>query len=209
MLLSGGASRRMGTDKASLLIDGERAAVRAAALLASVADPVVEVGPGHTALPSVLEDPAGSGPAVAVTAGWSALRATGCPGPVLVLACDLPLVTRDLLRWLAGRPGEGSVVPVVAGRPQPLCARWSGADLDRLDVLTRSGHRAFKTLYGQLDVAFVDDHGWGVAASPADFSDTDTPEDLRRLGIAEVPPPGHPASGPTPPTRDVRDRRSQ
>jgi molybdopterin-guanine dinucleotide biosynthesis protein A len=46
LLLTGGASRRMGSDKATILDgDGQPLAVRTANLLAAVADPVLEVGP--------------------------------------------------------------------------------------------------------------------------------------------------------------------
>lgn len=183
LLLTGGASRRMGFDKASIRVDGQPAATRAAVLLSSVADPVVEVGPSHCQLPSVLEDPPGSGPVGAVAAGWRALTAAGHRGPVLVLACDLPLMTTELLRWLAEVPTESTVIPVVEGRAQPLCARWSPADLHRLVELFDCGYRAFKTMYETSDIAFVDDRGWSAAASPRTFTDTDAPEDLERLGI--------------------------
>lgn len=183
LLLSGGASRRMGFDKASIRVDGQPAAARAANVLSSVADPVWEVGPSHCLLPHVLEDPPGSGPVGAVAAGFKALTAAGHRGPVLVLACDLPLLTTELLRWLAEVPTGSTVIPVVEGRAQPLCARWSAADLERLVELFDCGYRAFKTMYDALDIAFVDEHGWGAAASSRTFTDTDAPEDLERLGI--------------------------
>ncbi len=184
LLLSGGASRRMGFDKASIRVDGQSTAARAAALLSSVADPVWEVGPSHCHLPHVLEGPLGSGPVGAVAAGWCALTAAGHREPVLVLACDLPLMTTGLLRWLAEMPTESTVIPVVEGRAQPLCARWSAGDLDRLVELFASGYRAFKTMYETLDIAFVDDEVWSAAASSRTFTDTDVPEDFERLGIA-------------------------
>jgi hypothetical protein len=46
LLLTGGASRRMGSDKALLKVDGRRLVDRAAAVLGAVAAPVIEVGPG-------------------------------------------------------------------------------------------------------------------------------------------------------------------
>ena len=65
LLLTGGASRRMGTDKALIEVDGQRLVDRAAAVLGAVADPVIEVGPGWSELPAVREDPPGSGPLAA------------------------------------------------------------------------------------------------------------------------------------------------
>ncbi|MGH9098501.1 MAG: molybdenum cofactor guanylyltransferase [Acidimicrobiales bacterium] len=196
LLLSGGASRRMGFDKASIRVDDQPAAARAASLLSSVADPVWEVGPSHCRLPHVREEPPGSGPVGAVAAGWKALTAAGHQGPVLVLACDLPLMTRELLRWLAELPTESTVIPLVDGRAQPLCARWSAADLHRLVQFFDCGYRAFKTMYDTLDIAFVDDREWGVAASSRTFADTDAPEDLERLGISwAIGEPGAASAG--------------
>ena len=53
ILLTGGASRRMGTDKATIVVGGETLARRTARLLSAVCDPAVEVGPGASDLPAV------------------------------------------------------------------------------------------------------------------------------------------------------------
>jgi molybdopterin-guanine dinucleotide biosynthesis protein A len=142
----------------------------------------------------VLENPVGSGPVSAVAAGWQALSAAGHRGPVLVLACDLPLMTGELLRWLAEAPGEGTVIPVVEGRPQPVCARWSEPDLERLVEFQQNGYRAFKAMYERLDIAFVYPDDGNPAGSSRVLLDTDTPEDLQRLGIEWEAGDGVPAS---------------
>ena len=147
LLLTGGASRRMGTDKASLVIGGEPMAARLASLLvAACGGPVLEIGPGRSGLPWLTEDPAGAGPLVAVAAGGAALRAGRWRGAALVLACDLPLLTPTALRLLAIWPGVGSVVPVVEGRAQPLCARWSGLDLMAAGERVAAGQRSLQGL---------------------------------------------------------------
>jgi molybdopterin-guanine dinucleotide biosynthesis protein A len=124
LLLTGGASRRLGVPKTDLLLDGERLVDRAARLLVTVCDPVIEVGPGLSGLRAVREDPPGEGPLAAFAAGAAALAADGHRGTVLALAVDLPFVETPLLAWLAARPGHGTVVPRVDGIPQTLCARY-------------------------------------------------------------------------------------
>lgn len=52
-LLTGGASRRMGFDKALVEVDGLPNALRLARALAEVASPLVEVGPGYSGLEAV------------------------------------------------------------------------------------------------------------------------------------------------------------
>src|SRR5690242_17474300 len=127
VLLTGGASSRMGTDKARLVVDGETLAARGARVLADVCDPVIEVGPGVSGLPAIEEEPRGGGPLVALLAGRGAL---GNPRAVVLLACDLPFVEPALLRLLVDRPGWGTVVPVVEGRFQYACARYGAAAFD-------------------------------------------------------------------------------
>jgi molybdopterin-guanine dinucleotide biosynthesis protein A len=102
LLLTGGASRRMGQHKATMVVpdDGVNLARRTAALLEQVVDPAFELGLGFSSLPAVAESAAGGGPLVAVASGWTHLSAAGWSGPVLVVATDLPLLTVDLLDWL-------------------------------------------------------------------------------------------------------------
>ena len=106
VLLTGGASRRMGFDKALVEVNGVPSAVRLAAALAEVTRPVFEVGPGRSGLPAVDEGTLGQGPLVAACAALPALRAAGHLGPVLLLACDLAFVTAADLALLARWPGR-------------------------------------------------------------------------------------------------------
>ncbi|HLI15755.1 MAG TPA: NTP transferase domain-containing protein [Acidimicrobiales bacterium] len=187
MLLTGGSSRRMGFDKASLPLAGSTLGEELAARLAAVVAVALEVGPGRTALPHVLEEPAGSGPLAAIVAGARALRAAGHDGPVLVLACDLPRVPVAFLRFLATWPGQGSAAPLVGGRVQPLCARWSRTALDEAAASLAHGERSLRRFSADARVERLGAPCWGGIAAELDLCDADEPADLRRLGL-ELPP---------------------
>lgn len=180
LLLTGGASRRMGTDKARLVLNGESLAARAARVLSTVCDPVVEVGPGVSGLPAVQEDPSGAGPLVALLAGVGAL---GRPRSVLLLACDMPFVEPPLLELLADRPGWGTVIPVVEGRFQYACARYGPAAFDAAQTSLRMGVSSLREL-ANSDCEYLTRAEWGAVASVRSFADVDTPDDLVRLGLS-------------------------
>lgn len=190
LLLTGGASTRLGVDKAELRRDGERLADRGARLLATVCHPALEVGPGCSRLPAVREDPPGAGPLAAVVAGAAALRDRHVDQPVLVLAVDLPFVDVALLRWLADHPASGAVVPEVDGIAQPLCARYTTADLDVAARLRGEGRSALRDLLTAVPVTYVDETAWAAVAPPRAFADVDTPDAVARAGLAA--PPGTP-----------------
>jgi molybdenum cofactor guanylyltransferase len=185
LLLTGGASRRMGTDKALIEVDGQRLVDRAAAVLRAVADPVVEVGPGWSGLPAVREDPPGSGPLAALSTGAAAVRAAGHDGSLLVLAVDMPRVGVDLLRLLAGRAGTATAVPRAGGHPQPMCARYGPDVLAAVDERLAAGGRSLRDLLESLAaegiVDWVEAEEWEPVAGPEAFADVDTPDDLRDL----------------------------
>jgi len=184
IVLTGGASRRMGTDKALLRSElGVPWAESVGRLLVEVADPVIEVGPGWSGLPSVLEELRGEGPLVAVAAGAAALAAQGWSGPALVLSCDLPRLKSAVVRWLAGWPGHGGVVPVVGGRPQPLCARWSAADLAAAGSRVAEGERSLRGLPGSAPCSFVGPSEWTLVADADAFADADTPAEAAQAGV--------------------------
>jgi len=180
VLLTGGASRRMGTDKSQIVVNGETLAARAARVLASVCDPVIEVGPSVSGLPAIQEDPPGAGPLVALLAGVGAL---GNPRVVVLLACDLPFVEAPLLRLLVEWPGTGTVIPVVDGRFQYACARYGPAALDEAHVALRGGGSSLRAI-GDANCEYLAPSQWGAVATERSFADVDTPEDLERLGLA-------------------------
>lgn len=175
LLLTGGASRRMGSDKAGLLVDGRPLGAVTADLLRHVVSPVLEVGPGWTSLPSVEEEPRGAGPLVAIAAGAGALTERGHTGPVVVVATDLPRLGLSFLRRLAAHPSALSVVPVVAGRPQWLASRWSPQALVLARRLVAGGERRMTAL--DQNIEWLDEPQWADQ-----LVDVDTPADLERLG---------------------------
>jgi molybdopterin-guanine dinucleotide biosynthesis protein A len=207
-LLTGGASRRMGRDKASLILgaagpgmpealtpDPETLAARTARLLRAVADPVIEVGGSVTDLPRVADRRPRAGPLAALADAAGALRAESWSGPVLVVATDLPRLSVGLLAWLAGHPIAGALVPLDrTGRPQPLCARYPWAALELAEDLVAGGATRMGALLEVVNPLFCPPSEWAGPAGGSDvLVDVDTPADLADL--IDGPPTGAGPSG--------------
>jgi len=131
VVLCGGASRRMGTDKALLVRDGR-------SWLAHAADRLVEAGAGPVLVATGTAgrigplrwdevddgDFRGCGP----LAGIAAALAASPHDLIAVLAVDLVQAEPDVLRWLVSimRPDDRAVIPLDAtGRAQPLHAIYA------------------------------------------------------------------------------------
>jgi molybdopterin-guanine dinucleotide biosynthesis protein A len=183
ILLTGGGSRRLGIDKAGLLIDGETLAVRAGRRLAAVCDPVVEVGGGRSGRAAIREEPPGSGPLAALAAAGTHLRDRGHRGSALLLAVDLPRVDEPLLEFLRDWPGEPTAIPAVAGRLQLVCARYGTDALMAAASLVAGGVRSLHELLDVVDHDVLEEDAWRPVAAAEAFADVDTPADAARLGI--------------------------
>jgi molybdopterin-guanine dinucleotide biosynthesis protein A len=135
-ILAGGESSRMGRNKALLEIDGEALILRAAKVVDEVAGRPTVIGPkamfAGFGLECVEDDWPGAGPLGGIA---TALRATGAEWN-LVVACDLPYLTREWLGFLARRAAASAadaVIPENTLGAEPLCAfyRKRGEDAIR------------------------------------------------------------------------------
>jgi molybdenum cofactor guanylyltransferase len=178
LVLAGGESRRLGSDKARW--GGAALPARAAETLATVCAEVAVADrgrglvPGH---PSLMDGP-GRGPAAGILGG-----AVAYPGrPLLVLACDLPRVPAGLLAELARSSGIDWVLPCWTGGREPLCALYGPAALAVLAVRVAAGRFALHDLDEDgLAVRHLEGDDLRRFGDPADiFLNLNTPEDLER-----------------------------
>ncbi|MDZ4203021.1 MAG: molybdenum cofactor guanylyltransferase [Gallionella sp.] len=182
LILAGGESRRMGQDKASLVLDGRTLLQSVAAtlqplfaeIIVSVRQPRPDID-----LPQVCDDAAHAGPLAGLAAGLE--RATS---PWLfAVACDMPFITPPLIEHLARQRADWqAVVPMVGGYPQPLAAFYATSCLGEVRrLLGGSGRHSLRALLDSLRVRYVDEAEM-LAADPQlrSFFDLDTPQDVER-----------------------------
>jgi len=184
-ILIGGASSRMGSDKAQLKLGGRSFVELIASALSSISPSIKLVGAtgatnGQVPELSNVRD---------IHPGWGALGGlhtalAACTSTwAAVVACDLPFVSSDLFIYLATlREGFDAVVPVqVDGRQQPLCALYrTELCLPVAAGLIAAGERKPRALLAAVKTRWVPqaelDHLPGAANffmnvnSPADYA---------------------------------------
>ena len=191
-ILVGGASRRMGQDKAQLRLGPETLLERIAAQLSAVTSSVTLVGSpqayaGHV-LPTVPDVYEKWGALGGIHAALSAAKTDW----IIVVACDLPFVTRDLFERLKSFANESvdAIVPIQPdGRPQPVCALYRRETcLPETERLVREGEHAPRALLRSVrtDYALFKELS-DLRGAENFFLKLNTPEDFAPAkGLAET-----------------------
>lgn len=134
LILAGGSSKRMHTDKAALLYHGKSQLDRAFDLASRhVAKVFVSVRaaqatePNRAARPLIVDSVVGEGPIVGIRSALAAYPQAAW----LVLACDLPFLSDAALEQLLSERDPGALATAFRsdhdGLPEPLCAVWEPA----------------------------------------------------------------------------------
>ena len=183
-VLAGGASRRMGRDKALLPYRG-RPLLQAVLLRVEAVFPapfVVTNTPERypfLSCPTVPDRFPGKGPLAGIEA---ALRHASAPF-VFVCACDMPFLSEPLLRLLAERASGGTdlVLPCGPDGAEPLCAVWGKTALPAVESALGEERLSLVLLAAGLSVRKVSvDEVAGVDPEFASFRNFNTPEDFLR-----------------------------
>ena len=188
IVLTGGASSRMGVDKASLDTRGGPLALRPVVALQHVCGEVVLAGRPVEGIeaPVVPDTHPGEGPLAGLVSGVAALTSEFA----VVVACDMPEVQPALVMLLlellsdAGATAEAAACTDPAGRlePLPLVVRTSA--LPQLQEALGTGGRSLREGLAALPTLVVGEADW----RPADPEGTSFENWNRPADIRPVPP---------------------
>ncbi len=174
-VLTGGASSRMGTDKALLCVEGVPMVLRVArAILGAGAKDVCAVGGDAASLEAlalrfVPDEALHQGPLAGII---GALRGAA-HDVVVVAACDMPWIESGHVAQLVTALGtRDAVMSASNDQVQPLFSVWRRASCAQLEDAFRGGERSPRRAVEGLDYAIVNLHAgpWSV--------DLDTPDDF-------------------------------
>lgn len=185
VILAGGKSSRMGSDKALLRIGKKTIIEEEISMLRDILGEIIVVVAGDTGRYNALQVRVvkdiipSKGPLGGIYTG---LVSSGSFYN-FVLACDMPFVKPGLVRRLLACAGNyDAVIPQYRGRLQPLCAVYSKGCIEAIrkeiagDNLKITGFfRNVRTrIISEKEIASVDPQGLS-------FANVNTAEDYRRL----------------------------
>jgi len=182
-ILAGGRATRLGGAlKPLLVVGGQRIIDRQLAVLRPLFDQIVLVTNDPTPfaaidLPLIPDREPGKGPLAGIDA---ALAHFGPAHPVVCLAGDLPFLNAPLLQHLRDTPSPLALIPRLASRPDPLCARYDQAFADHARRALSEHRLAIHALLADLPVDYLDEPLLRqFDPELRSFMNVNTPEDLQ------------------------------
>ena len=192
VILAGGASKRMGSDKAALAWNGESMLGRVTRVVAERCDPVLVVAsakspaylglseehPGTEQIRWVTDEKPGAGPLAGLARGLAAAAEAG-RDVAFVCATDMPLISvemiDELLRGLSD--ADDAVIAVDSQRAHPLAGVYRTRVAGTLADLVQTGERRMLAAVDALRTHRV------TLSDPAWLTNVNAPEDLHRLRV--------------------------
>jgi molybdopterin-guanine dinucleotide biosynthesis protein A len=180
---AGGQSERMGRDKALLPL-GDRP------LIQHVLDRVAGLGDEILITTNRPEDYTAFGarlasdvvPGAGALAGLHTALSAAWGETILVLACDMPFVSRPLLAHLLSLAPEADVVaPRPGGEYEPLHAVYACSCLPAVEAALQAGEERVISFYSKVRVRAVEQEELaGYDPAGLSFFNINSPEDLTR-----------------------------
>lgn len=215
IVLAGGRSIRLGRDKVGEMLLGRSLLQRVVDMLAqATAEVLIVTAPGRP-LPTIeaavpwrrVDDVyPGQGPLAAIYAGLLAARYEHA----VAVACDMPLLSVPLLRYLLSLRNEADVVlPVLGGLSDPLHTVYSRRCLDPMRRVLEGGWRRPVDFLGPVAVRYVaEDELDRFDPRHLSFFNVNSEEDLARARaeLERAEAARRPSERPTSAAPDRRDR---
>lgn len=184
LVLAGGRSRRMGSDKAALVSEGETQLGRAVRLLENHLDEVFVSTRADQAGDDVRRDFKqivdrydDLGPVAGILSAMDAQPDTSW----LVLACDLPQIDDTTIACLVDNVSATHVatafVSVVDGLPEPLCAVYRPAAKAVIEGFVADGIKCPRKMLINSETCLLEQ------PSPGALHNINSPDDLDGTGI--------------------------
>jgi len=190
MVLAGGKSSRLGIDKTRLTLRPQEGQAAGQTLLEgivekllTISEEVIVVGQceevcGHLGAKTVGDVYPGAGPLGGI---YSGLQAAAFPH-ALVVACDMPFLNLDFLRYMINLPRDYDIlVPKWQGHLEPLHAIYSKNCLPPIEGLLKHNNLKIPDFFDRVRVRYVlEEEIARYDPQHLSFFNINTPDQLRK-----------------------------
>jgi molybdenum cofactor guanylyltransferase len=185
IIAGGSASRLAGRPKGLEIVDGARIIDRVAGVLRAHCERLL-IAPGSLDAAGWLRDAAVAPDVLPVKASITGIHAaiSASAGDVVAVAWDMPFVSSTLIGELIRRLDKtaSAVVPIVNGKPEPLCAAYSKRAADAVGMAMKAGILKNSEVLARLpNVVWIEEPELRQFGDPAVmFFNVNTPADLTK-----------------------------
>jgi len=182
VILTGGESKRMGSDKASVVLAGksllEHVIAQLEPLFSDILISVREKRP-DIVYPQIVDGAEDRGPMVGIKSALESVKTDW----VFVIACDMPFISTNLIQHLTGfRNQHDAVVPFVYDRPQPLFGFYNKTCLPLMETRIMQGQRSMIRLLDNLDTFLLSEQQVkAIDPELKSLLSLDTVEDVKKV----------------------------
>ncbi|MEK6758430.1 MAG: molybdenum cofactor guanylyltransferase [Deltaproteobacteria bacterium] len=186
-VLAGGQSRRMGTNKALLKIDGTTIIERVTGILTPIFDTVVIIA-NDPAPYSFLE--LKTYPDIHIGAGSLGGLHTAIVKSrsdyTFVTACDMPFLDTDCIKRLlsATTADFDAIIPFIGGRAHPMHGIYSKRCAGTIEAMIKCGNLRINSLLEQIPVKRLTEADFDGLPIETSVENINSEEDLKRHGYA-------------------------
>ena len=156
IILAGGKSSRMGTDKGLVDFNGKKMIEHVIAGISTVAGNIMVVSNNNCYREmgyNVVRDMhLNCGPLGGIHAGL----AHSVTEWNFVVGCDMPFVNHEIIDFLVGQIGDAdAIVPVHDNKFEPLCALYHLSAIAKIETLLLSGELKMQNVIRKLNTVFI------------------------------------------------------
>lgn len=183
IILAGGKSSRMGTNKALLEIDGKKIIERIADVMKSVFRNVILISNSHDeyeflGLEIFKDIYINNGPLAGIHSGL----VNSTTERNFITSCDVPFINEDIIKWIISRSTAKSVLlPVIGKNTRSLFGIYSKSVIRDIEIMFKTNKdEKFNSIYELLKVVDADKIEITDYDNKA-FANINTPEDYKNI----------------------------
>lgn len=156
IILAGGKSKRIGADKGLLNFNGKTFVENIYGVVKTMCQDIMIISnqPGYEKLgiPVYRDLVENSGPLAGIYTGLTYSNTFNN----LVVGCDMPFISTELLEYLIGHLNNKDViVPAADDQLQPLCALYTKNCLNLMEKFLKNGNLQMQQVIKQLDAKYI------------------------------------------------------